>query len=427
MRSMLHALLVAAGLALASASAPLLAQAKPAGQEGCVVCHGKEAHELATSIHARAVLTCTSCHGGDPTAMEVASAHGKELKKPKAPREVLESCGSCHSDVQRMRAYGLRTDQLSLYWTSKHGERLAKDGDPNVAICTSCHGTHGVLKVSDTRSPVHPFNQVATCGRCHADEKLMAKYGLEADLVEQYRHSIHGKALLEDAHPAAPSCAVCHGSHGARPPRVSDIEQVCGQCHSVVQAHYDESPHAKAAQAGRAAVQCNSCHGSHTIPPPSPEMFVGDAEGHCGSCHGEEKDPARAMAQGLHDGIVKLGDEIRTAEADLRDAAGRGLFLGPEKGFLDDARGLLVRARASTHRLNTSAQTDILNRGQAMVLQTREGLDTKARTFRDRKIFTAVFAGITLVFVVVLLMYGRAIRGSWKVAARAAREDGHGA
>lgn len=424
MRTLLHAMSLALGLALGAGATPLLAQAKAAQKEGCIVCHGKEGQELAASIHARGALTCTSCHGGDPNAMEVESAHGKDLRMPKTPREVLESCGSCHADVQRMRAYGLRTDQLSLYWTSKHGERMAKDGDPNVAICTSCHGTHGVLKVSDTRSPVHPFNQVTTCGRCHADEKLMAKYGLKSDLVEQYRHSIHGKALLEDAHPAAPSCAVCHGSHGAQPPRVSDIEQVCGQCHSVVQGHYDESPHAEAAAQGKGSVQCNSCHGSHTIPPPSPEMFLGDAEGHCGSCHGDEKDPARAMAQGLHDGIVGLGEKIRAAEADLRDAAGRGLFLGPEKGFLDEARGLLVRARASTHRLSTLAQTDILNRGEAMVLQTREGLDTKARSFRDRKIFTGIFAGLTLVFVVVLLMYARAIRGQWKSASVGGRGDG---
>ncbi len=420
MRAVLFACFLAAASALAPSAA---AQAKPQ-PVGCIVCHGKQAHELAGSVHAKASLTCTSCHGGDATAMEVESAHGKDLKRPHTPREVLESCGGCHADVQRMRAYGLRTDQLSLYWTSQHGEKLAKDGDPNVATCISCHGTHGVLKVTDTRSPVHPFNQVDTCGRCHADEKLMAKYGLKADVVEQYRHSIHGKALLEDAHPAAPSCAVCHGSHGARPPRVSDIEQVCGQCHSVVQGHYDESPHAKAAAQGKASVQCNSCHGSHTIPPPSPEMFLGDAEGHCGSCHGDAKDPALAMAQGLHDGIVGLGDQIRAAEVDLREAAGRGLFLGPEKGYLDDARGLLVRARASTHRLSTPAQTDILNRGEAMVLQTREGLNTKARIFRDRKIFTGVFAGLTLVFVVVLLMYARAIRGQWKSASAGGRGDG---
>lgn len=212
------------------------AQQVPA-PESCVVCHGKEGMALAQSIHSKAGIRCTSCHGGDGTALEVEAAHGAELKRYKTPREALDSCGTCHSDVQKMRVYGLRTDQLSLYWTSKHGEKLAQDGDRNVAICTSCHGTHDVLRVSDTRSPVHPYNQVATCGRCHADAKLMGEYKLDAGVVQQYRQSIHGKALIDEAHPAAPACATCHGSHGANPPRTNDIEQVCGQCHSVVQAH----------------------------------------------------------------------------------------------------------------------------------------------------------------------------------------------
>ncbi len=391
----------------------LLAQQAPA-PESCVVCHGKEGHELARSIHARAGIGCTSCHGGDGTALEVEAAHGKELKRYKTPRETLETCGGCHSDVQKMRVYGLRTDQLSLYWTSKHGQKLAADGDANVAICSSCHGTHDVLPVHDTRSPVHPFNQVATCGRCHADATLMGQYKLDAGVVAQYRQSIHGRALMDEAHPAAPACATCHGSHGANPPRTSDIEQVCGQCHSVVQAHYDESPHAKAAAQGKSAVQCNSCHGSHTIGRPSPQMFLGDDEKHCGSCHMDEQDKARGVALQLHDGIVGLGQLIDTAEQDLHQAAGRGLFLGPEKGYLDDARGLLVRARASTHRLSPPAQTDLLDRADAMVQQTREGLATKARIFRDRKIYTGIFCGLTAVFALVLLMYGRIIRGGWK-------------
>lgn len=413
----LHAILVSALVA-----SPAFAQFSPqapgrsaraAKPENCAVCHGKEARELASSIHANADVRCTSCHGGDPASMEVATAHGKELKKLGTPREALESCGGCHSDVQRMRLYGQRTDQLSLYWTSRHGELMAKDADPNVAICTSCHGVHGVLAARDTRSPVHPFNQGETCGRCHADEKLMAKYGLDAHVVEQYRSSVHGRVLIEESHPAAPSCATCHGSHGAAPPRVDDIAQVCGQCHSVVQGHYDASPHAAATSKGK-SVQCASCHASHAVVSPSAEMFLGDAEHHCGSCHADEQDPARAIGRELHAGVTGLARAIQETEQELRTAGGRGLFLGAEKGYLDDAKGLLVRARALTHASSTAAQTDMLNRGQAAVLQTRENLATKARIFRDRKIFTAIFGGLTLVFAIVLWMYGRTIGGGWK-------------
>lgn len=377
------------------------------------MCHGKQRAQLELSIHAKAQITCTSCHGGNPAALEVEDAHGAQLKKLSTPREALESCGGCHADVQRMRLYGLRTDQLSLYWTSAHGERLAKEPDAKVATCTSCHGVHDVLAAHDTRSPVHPFRQVETCGRCHSDAQRMAPYGLDATVVEKYRASVHGRALLDESHPSAPACATCHGAHGAAPPRVSDIEQVCGQCHSVVQGHYDRSPHAAAARHGK-SVQCDSCHGSHEVSPPSPSMFLGDDDRHCGACHADEQDPARKIARELHDGVTGLDAEIRATEEELRHAGARGLFLGAEKGYLDDARGLLVRARASTHQASSAAQADILNRGQAMVLQTRESLATKGRIFRDRKIFTGVFGALALIFAFVLWMYGRAIGGVWK-------------
>ena len=76
--------------------------------------------------------------------------------------------------------------------------------------------------------------------------------------------------------------------------------------------------------------------------------------------------------------------------------------------------GLLVRARSMTHRLSAPALEDVLNRGRAMVGQTRESLDTKARTLRDRKIFASAFAAVSAAFAFVLWMYARAIGGRWK-------------
>lgn len=384
-----------------TALALLLFLLAPQEPSGCVVCHGKEGRELAESVHARAGISCTDCHGGDAAAMEVGAAHGDSLRRLSSPREIVEACGGCHADVERMRLYGLRTDQLSLYWTSRHGQRLAQEPAAPVAVCSSCHGAHGVLPVGDTRAPAHPFNQVVTCGACHADPEAA------------YRSSVHGRALLDLGLRSAPACADCHGSHGAAPPRFQDVDQVCGQCHSVVQGYFDESPHARRSS-GATPAACTSCHGNHAVGEPTEAMFAGEEKGHCGECHPAGSGSALAVAGELRDSIAGLERAISEADQDVRAAAARGSFLGAERGYLDDARGLLVRARSMTHRLSAPALGDVLNRGRAMVLQTRESLDTKARTFRDRKIFASAFAAVSAAFAFVLWMYARAIGGRWK-------------
>ncbi len=420
MSSRFTSLVVAAIALCASAFAQA---AKDATPSNCSVCHGKENREFEASVHSKGGVSCITCHGGVPGSLDVKTAHGDHLVSLRDPREAVESCGKCHSSVEQMRSFGLRTDQLSLYWTSKHGAKLALDGDPKVATCVSCHGAHGVISAANPLSPVNRFKQVETCGRCHADHDLMAKYGVSSDPVAQYKQSLHGKALLHEGRSAAPACTDCHGSHGAAPPRVSDIEQVCGRCHSTVQSFFDQSPHAGVGGT-KGKVQCVSCHSNHDVEQPSPAMFLGDDKFHCGSCHQDAKDAAVGVGQKLHDDVEKLAATIDDAEKSVRDAGGRGLFLGAEKGYIDQARGLLVRSRAMTHTLSPAALDDILNRARGMVGQTMESLDTKDRIFRDRKIFTGIFFGIALAFAIVLLMYGREIRGNRRRRSFAASPSG---
>ena len=410
--------------ALCGASAAFARQANSDRAQSCKVCHGGEAREFAQGIHAKSSVDCITCHGGAAGEVDVAKAHGANLKKLGDPLAAVESCVGCHSDVEQMRSFGLRTDQLSLYWTSRHGAKLALDGDPNVATCVSCHGSHFVLPVRDPLSPVHERHQVDTCGRCHADATLMAKYGLPADVVQDFRGSVHGKALIEGEHPAAPGCTECHGSHGAAPPRTGDVRQVCGNCHSVVQEYFERSPHV--AGAHDKGLQCTSCHDHHAVVAPSTEMFTGSDEGHCGNCHSGDNDPALAIGVRLRDDVERLAATIRGVDEEIGGAARRGLFLGEERGYLEDARGLLVRARTMTHTASPVALDEILNRGQAMVEKTLESLTTKNRIFRDRKIYTAILFVVAVCFAIALSMYGRAISGRWKAAQAPPEGDAHG-
>jgi len=402
--------LLAATLSVASWCS--LASTGAALQESCETCHGTEKLMLAKSIHATGAISCVDCHGGVAGTVEKDLAHGSDLRPLTDPAAAVESCGACHSDFERMRSFGLATNQAALYRTSPHGMLLA-EGDTNVATCVTCHGSHGVFKAHDPRSPVFKKTQLETCSVCHADAELMSRYDLSADVVAEYRESIHGVALIEGSHLASPACTDCHGSHGATPPRVDEVGQVCGNCHSVVQQFFREGPHYQAVLAG-AMTECVSCHGSHAVADASSAMLVGRGAGHCSTCHRVPDEPAMLLADELYEDLHGLEDRIVETRADIRAAGERGLFIEREHGYLEDAVALRARGGPLLHTLSTARLSEMSNRGKAMLDQTYESIDLQGRKLRDRKIFTTVFFAVILLLAGVLQTYRRAAFGSWR-------------
>ena len=91
------------------------------------------AKDFAADVHWQKGMRCQDCHGGDPTVFEIKSHQAKEdFRVVKSPADVPEFCGTCHANIEYMRHYqpSPRTDQLSEYWTSGHGQRLKASGDP---------------------------------------------------------------------------------------------------------------------------------------------------------------------------------------------------------------------------------------------------------------------------------------------------------
>ena len=48
-----------------------------------------------------------------------------------------------------------------------------------------------------------------------------------------YQKSVHYAALTKGNDLSAPTCNDCHGNHGAAPPGVGSVANVCGTCHAV--------------------------------------------------------------------------------------------------------------------------------------------------------------------------------------------------
>ena len=177
---------------------------------------------------------CNDCHGGNPKLDDAELSMSKSSGFVGIPtkKNISAFCGKCHSDFEYMKKYRPRieTDQVEQYNTSQHGLALKK-GDKNVAVCTSCHTAHSILPANDPRSTTYAINIPNTCNHCHGNKDLWQKYSLDIKVYEDFSNGVHGIALLVNKDIGAPSCNDCHGNHGATPPGVSSISNVCGMCH----------------------------------------------------------------------------------------------------------------------------------------------------------------------------------------------------
>lgn len=352
---------LAVGIALSSATVCLAQEGLVLGKTGntCYECHifmslrvQQPAEQWEKSIHAEQGVACKDCHGGNPKATDEDGAHSKAhgwIGKP-VKRDIPALCARCHSDPNLMRQYNIPTSQYDQYRQSVHGKRLLEDGDENVATCADCHDGHNVRKVSSPESTVFKENLPKTCARCHSDAKLMGKYGLPSDQYDKYVQSYHGELLLKEKRREAPTCADCHGTHGATPPGVKEVSHVCGQCHSLTEQYYNQGPHRQALDT-YGSPRCVDCHGNHKILFPSDEMLVGEEKGHCGSCH-RQGSKGWEVAEANHREISALAAAIKEAEGNLDTAEKMHMDVRDPLATLEEARTALVEARATQHNLS---------------------------------------------------------------------------
>lgn len=178
------------------------------------------------SVHGRAVAkgsqeaaSCSDCHG----------SHGVLGPRNEASKtnhwKVPETCGSCHKEIAK------------TYAESVHGQAV-KAGIAGAPVCTDCHGEHTIAAPTEADSLVNPARvSSVTCARCHADERLAARYDLPTDKVPDYRDSYHGLAQRSGKQTVA-NCASCHGIHNilkSSDPRstinAKNLPKTCGACH----------------------------------------------------------------------------------------------------------------------------------------------------------------------------------------------------
>jgi hypothetical protein len=193
----------------------------------------KKVNAFNENVHSKARLTgnreipnCQSCHGSHDIQKR-SSLSILELK-----RKIGQMCGKCHFEV------------FAVYSASIHGKALFEKNIYDVPSCTDCHGEHMIRKSDNINSSTYKTNIYKTCGTCHADEKIVGKYGVSVDKYQTYENSFHGiYGNLGDKSVA--NCASCHGAHDIKSQNdptssinPNNLVRTCGRCHPDANINY---------------------------------------------------------------------------------------------------------------------------------------------------------------------------------------------
>lgn len=364
----------------------------------CVTCHEKSiqntviTEDISHSIHAG--FACLDCHQDKDTFPH---------KTETGFNTPCGSCALCHGNV---------TENYDFHGTA---EGCQAEGAPT---CTECHGYHKILPSADKKSRTHPSNLSETCGTCHEDLNVTARY---AALIDQpitvFENSIHAGAA---------GCSDCHAVDGNMHKIYSpgfpesatnffNITSTCGQCHGDVEEVYRRSIHGELVARGETnSPVCTDCHGEHGIispaDPRSPVSQTRLAQATCTPCHESAALAAKygtaakelvSFVDSYHGLKTEAGD---TVVANCASCHGYHKILGTNNPKSSVHPDNLKQTCGECHPGISAqlAQTPIHGKGQT-------GLDTKAAVVVKNIYIIAIILIIGLMTIHWLIDLGRQI------------------
>ncbi len=181
----------------------------------CLNCHsyGSEHANFTRTAHSVNDVGCTDCHSPH---------HAKEKSKLLAKAQT-ELCFSCHTE---MRAE-----------FSKPYRHRVKQG---LVQCIDCHNEHGGYAQKQLRTTA---GQDAVCFKCHTEKQ--------------------GPYVFEHLPVKTEGCSACHTPHGSTNPRLLKVSQVnvlCLQCHTLTPGVASQNPIGPGHDQSARYQACTVCH-----------------------------------------------------------------------------------------------------------------------------------------------------------------------
>lgn len=227
------------------------------GVDTCVTCHEREGQSYRASAHARAwdprtpaaARGCETCHGPGQGHVDDPGDRSRIRSFLRmAPREVSDTCTTCHNREAHAQWQGSMHDARNL-------------------TCTTCHSMHSPRS---ERAQLKQVSVLATCGQCHRDK--LAK-------VERTAHMPVREGKMD--------CSTCHNQHGSTNVRLlrvgQSVNEFCVSCHTEKRGPFLwEHPPVR-----ESCVTCHDPHGSS-----NDRMLVAKLPMLCQRCHIATRHPS---------------------------------------------------------------------------------------------------------------------------------------
>jgi hypothetical protein len=238
----------------------------------------------------------------------------------------------------------------------------------------------------------------------------MAEYGIPTDQETRYKHSVHGDLLFRQRDFSAPACNDCHGNHGAFPPGVRSIAEVCGLCHANNAALFVKSPHRRAFDQ-RGWPECVTCHSNHDIHRTSDDMLGGNPGTACAPCHPAGSAGHVAAVQ-MRDAIEHLKAVMARTEATLTTAKRMGMEVSEEEYALrETVRPQLIMVRTETHLADAQAVIEAVTVGATAAVATEASAQRTIGEARARRRNLLIPLGLIAVLMILLAVKLRQVEG----------------
>jgi DmsE family decaheme c-type cytochrome len=272
----------------AAAAPAQQADAGYAGEETCLTCHEDMKKGYHGAPHGRtqdprtpaAAKGCESCHGPGQAHVEAGGDKTKIKQiKAMAPREINETCTTCHNRSSHSEWEGSKHDARNLSCTTCHSVHDAKSekgqltGKTQQETCVQCHQKEVNKLHKAAHMPVREGKM--ECSSCHnphgsQNVKMLKEGNSIAESCATCHAEKRGPFLWEHA-VGRENCVTCHDPHGSNNERMltSKVPMLCQKCH-IHARHpatiYDNTQVFNKSNriAGRSCLNCHSMvHGSN--------------------------------------------------------------------------------------------------------------------------------------------------------------------